>query len=326
MRKKLFTFSIIIYITFACLIINPASSARAQIPGEGLTISPPILELTVKPGETANQTIRVTNPTKSLIEVYPTVMNFHAASEAGEPAFTPASDEEAKFSLANWIKFKQTKLALTPEQVVDFNYQIIAPEDAEPGGHYGVVFFATQPPESKPDLSQVSISSMLGSLILAKVPGAIVEKGFLEKFSTNKFYFKLPTTFEIKIANLGNVHFKPKGDIQIKGLSGAELARIAVNQAAGNVLPDSTRKFEERWEKKGITIGRFTARLSLVYGEAEKTLDGETVFYVVPLWAIIAAAVLILLVILLIVMIVRRRKKRKKSGFTYHHLERLDDA
>ncbi|MCX6806535.1 MAG: hypothetical protein NT135_00170, partial [Candidatus Berkelbacteria bacterium] len=144
--------------------------AKAQIPGEGLTISPPIFELTLKSGETSSQVIKITNPTQKLMEVYPTVMNFKASGESGEPAFYPATKEETKFSLASWIKFNQTKIALTPEQVVEFNYQIAIPKDAEPGGHYGVVFFATEPPKPEQDVSQVAIASMVGSLILVKAP------------------------------------------------------------------------------------------------------------------------------------------------------------
>jgi len=120
------------------------SFVLAQLPGEGLTISPPITELTIKPGESTTQTIRLTNPTDKIVEVYPKIMNFSAKGEGGEPAFFEATDESAKFSLAKWIEVTQSKIALTPEQVVEFKYKINVPVSAEPGGHYGVVFFATE--------------------------------------------------------------------------------------------------------------------------------------------------------------------------------------
>jgi len=292
------------------LILSSFQFASAQISGDGLTISPPILELETKPGETYNQIIKITNPTNNLIEVYPQVMNFRASGEGGEPAFYPATEEEANFSLAQWIKFNQSKVALTPEQVVEFNYSIEVPADAEAGGHYGVIFFATQPPKAEEDQSQISISSMIGSLILAKVPGTIIEKGFLESFKANRIYLKLPATFQVRISNLGNVHFKPRGDITIKGMFGGESDKIQLNQARGNVLPDSIRKFEEKWNPEKIIIGRYTADLRVVYGESEKTLDGQVVFWVLPLWFLLALGGLILLIVILIIIIKKKRKNR----------------
>ena len=292
------------------LILSSFQFASAQISGDGLTISPPILELETKPGETYNQIIKITNPTNNLIEVYPQVMNFRASGEGGEPAFYPATEEEANFSLAQWIKFNQSKVALTPEQVVEFNYSIEVPADAEAGGHYGVIFFATQPPKAEEDQSQISISSMIGSLILAKVPGTIIEKGFLESFKANRIYLKLPATFQVRISNLGNVHFKPRGDITIKGMFGGESDKIQLNQARGNVLPDSIRKFEEKWNPQKIIIGRYTADLRVVYGESEKTLDGQVVFWVLPLWFLLALGGLIISIIVLIIIIKKKRKNR----------------
>ena len=292
------------------LILSSFQFASAQISGDGLTISPPILELETKPGETYNQIIKITNPTNNLIEVYPQVMNFRASGEGGEPAFYPATEEEANFSLAQWIKFNQSKVALTPEQVVEFNYSIEVPADAEAGGHYGVIFFATQPPKAEEDQSQISISSMIGSLILAKVPGTIIEKGFLESFKANRIYLKLPATFQVRISNLGNVHFKPRGDITIKGMFGGESDKIQLNQARGNVLPDSIRKFEEKWNPQKIIIGRYTADLRVVYGESERTLNGQVVFWVLPLWFLLALGGLIISIIVLIIIIKKKRKNR----------------
>lgn len=306
--KKIFISLILLILVFGF------GSIKAQIAGEGLTISPPILELTLKPGETSNQIIKITNPTEKIVEVYPVVMNFSAKGETGEPTFTAAADEESKFALAKWIKFNQTKLALTPEQVVEFNYQIEAPLGAEPGGHYGVVFFATEPPKAKGDVSQVSIASMIGSLILVKVPGNIIEKGFLEEFSANRFYFKPPVNFVTRVSNLGNVHFKPKGEIMIKDFWGNKKENLIVNESKGNVLPDSTRRFDNKWPAPGFwTIGKFSANLKLIYGESEKTLDSKIVFWLIPWWLIIALIVIIILVIILIIWLRRRRGRRKKA-------------
>jgi len=311
--RKFRMLHVICYMVFVFYLLIPLSTARAQIAGEGLTISPPLFELNLKEGETSKQTIKITNPTKNLMEVYPVVMNFKASGESGEPAFYPATSEEEKFSLAKWITFNQTKIALTPEQVVEFNYKINVPTDAEPGGHYGVVFFATEPPQLEKDISQVAIASMVGSLILGKTPGEIIEKGVLEEFIAGRFYFKKPIKFTTRIKNTGNIHFKPQGEITIKNWRGKIVDKVAVNSAKGNVLPDSTRKFEESWmPQKWYTIGRFKADLKLAYGESSQNLSGHLVFWLIPWWLIAFLAIVVIAIIFLIIRWWRKRPKKSR--------------
>lgn len=284
---------------------------QAAVPGEGLTISPPLVELSLNPGETSKQQVKLTNPTNQLVEVYPSAMNFEASGEGGEPAFTSASASASRYSLANWLSFQEGKIALTPEQVVDFKYQISVPENAEPGGHYGVIFFGTEPPETQKDVSQVALASMIGELILVRVPGDINENASLTDFSTKKFYLKGPVEFSLRIKNLGNIHFKPQGDITIKNMFGNTVETMKVNEAKGNVLPESTRKFTENWQPGGFLFGKFTANTGLNYGETNQNLSGNLNFWIVPIWFIIVVSIIILAIIVLIIWKVKRKKKKQ---------------
>jgi hypothetical protein len=289
--------------------------AQQQPAAEGITISPPLKDITVNPGEVNEQKIQITNPTNNLIELYPSVMNFQSSGEGGEPKFYPASDESSKFSLAHWIKFTQTKVVLTPQQVVEFAYTITVPQDAEPGGHYGVVFLATQPPTSDTQVSQVSIASMVGSLVLLRVPGDIVERGNLDEFSAPWFYFKPPVPFATFFSNKGNIHFKPEGEITIRNWQGKEVDRININPTNGNILPDSRRNFEVKWAAPAapfwkIPVGRFSADLRAVYGQSDQTLGSKIYFWIIPWWVIIAALIALLIII---IFLIRFRKKRKKK-------------
>lgn len=299
----------LLFLVVLFVVVSFAGIAMAAIDGEGLTISPPISELSLKPGESRPQTIRLTNPTQNLVEVYPRIMNFKAAGEGGEPSFYEEGEDSTKFSLSKWISFNQSKIALAPEQVAEFNYTINVPEGAEPGGHYGVVFFATEPPEAESGSSQVALGSMIGSLVLVKVPGQIVEKGFIEEFFTDKgLYFTPPVNLSLRITNLGNVHFKPKGSIKISGWFGAPKEKIQINEQGGNILPDSIRLFDSSWEMSPLSFGYFKAQADVVYGDSEKNLLADTSFWIIPWWLII---IIVALVALIVYFIVRKRKKKK---------------
>lgn len=313
--SKKILFSICFLIAGIFLVSKSGMLANAASGGSGLTLSPPIRELTIKEGETVTKTIKVTNPTDKLITVYPEVMDFRAKGDSGEPAFYSASDETSKFSLSKWITFTQPELALTPQQVVDFKYAISVPNTVEPGGHYGVVFFATKPEKPSADSSSVTLNSMVGSLLLVKVPGDITENASLENFSANQFiYLSGNPTFDTLVRNLGNIHFKPEGEIMIKNMLGGDSGKLTVNSQGGNVLPDSARKFENVWNDGKLHLGLYTAKVHLTYGDSGKTLDGSLTFLIIPWWILIIKIVVLILIIALITWLIIRRRRKKKAA------------
>jgi hypothetical protein len=287
--------------------------AQAAFPGEGLTISPPINEPKVKPGQTVENVIRITNPTANMIEIYPQAMDFKAAGEGGEPTFYVADSDSDKFSLAKWISFETTKIALTPEQIVEFRYTLTVPEDAEPGGHYGAVFFVSEPPTDDAPGSKVTIGSMVGSLVLLTVPGETIEKGVVDEFTAGKSFFirDNKTVFTTKISNIGNIHFKPKGNIVIKSVfGGGAKGTLSFNEQGGNVLPDSTRKFTNEWKYPWYQVGIYRAELATIYGISEKPLTSTFIFWIIPLWLIITLLVLVVVMIVTIWLVRRNSTPR----------------
>jgi len=63
-------------------------------------------------------------------------------------------------------------------------------------------------------------------------------------------------------------------------------------------LPVSIRKFEVTWEKERA-FGKYTAKLSLAYGEKNKVATAETIFWVIP-WKKISAGIFGLIIFMLI--------------------------
>lgn len=312
LRKNILYFSFFVFSLSLFFFSIPKILAQNT---EGLTISPPITELRLKEGEVSSKNIKLTNPTNRVIEVYPRVMDFRAKGEGGEPAFFEAGDEGTRFSLSKWISFTQTKVALTPHQVVDFKYELKVPVSAEPGGHYGVLFFATEPQKNEEGSSNVALSSMVGSLILVKVPGEVSESANLESFTTKSFFnLNNNISFLTRVQNSGNIHVKPRGEIVIKSIFGSEVDRVTVNEQGGNVLPESTRKFENEWKSGKFLLGLYNAKVHLVYGDTGKVLDKSLSFIVIPWWiVVIKIIILIIITVLVIRWIIKRRKKKSQK-------------
>jgi len=309
MKKRKILIILLLLLFAAPVLISAESSGRP----EGLTVSPPLQELNIKQGESVTKKIKVTNPIKQQVKVYPIALDFTAKGETGEPDFLKATDEKRTYSLANWITFSKNYLVLEPQEVEEYEFTIKSPQDSEPGGHYGAVFFSSEPPKASGDVSQVTISTMVGSLILVKTPGFVVENAQIETYQAPYFSFNPPVDFNIRISNMGNVHFKPKGDILVKDLFGKAADTVKVNAQEGNVLPGTTRRFEAKWEPKTsilYPIGRYTAEIKLKYGDSQKELTAVLVFWIIPLWFIILIAVTILFIIY---MVFRKRRKKKNN-------------
>ncbi|OGD56351.1 hypothetical protein A2V71_01390 [Candidatus Berkelbacteria bacterium RBG_13_40_8] len=308
MLKKIF----IVGILFA--LVTPFYNARAQEGAQGLTISPPISEIDLTPGKVYDGIIKVNNPTKEVVEVYPIARNFSASGETGVPTIE-SPGEDATYGLASWISFSQSKIALTPEQDIEFKYRITVPTDAEPGGHYGSVLFASQPPKPDEKATQVALASMIGSLILAKVPGNIIEKADVKEFTTNRWlYFKPPVNFTLRITNSGNIHFKPQGEIVISNW-GKKKGTLDINSKKGNILPNTTRKFENlTYSQSKWAFGKFTAKLSSTYGENNQPLTDQITFWIIPWWLIVIKVIILATIIWLIIRKIKKNRRKKKSS------------
>ncbi len=302
--KKNYIFITIIFLSSYLLISSPPALAQT---GEGLTISPPITELNFDPGKTYKETIKINNPMKDLVTVYPVARNFTASGETGVPAIE-SPNQDATYGLATWVGFSQTKLALTPEQEIEFQYTITVPTNAEPGGHYAVVLFASEPPSPTGETTQVALASMVGSLVLGTVSGNIVEKGSIVEFSSNgHLFFKPPVNFILRIGNTGNVHFAPQGQTTVTNW-GKTVATQDINPTKGNILPNSIRRFEGlKYTGKWYSFGKFNVTLAATYGVGNHPLSGSFSFWIIPWWLI---TIIVLIIAAIIFILLRPRKKR----------------
>src|SRR3989344_949291 len=285
---------------------------EAAVGTVGIQVSAPTYNFEIDPGKSAQEIIKVRNVSDVVRTFYPEVFDFKPKDETGTPDFLVGDQSSSyTYSLASWINISQAGIKLAPDESAALNFTVSVPADAEPGGHYAGVLFGTSAP--KVGGSQIGISNKVGSLILVRVAGEAKESGAVKEFSTTKNFFENgPVPFTVRVENTGNVHFVPKGVIEIKNTFGKQVATISINDKNGNVLPESIRAFLDgdnnnlSWNPTGLTIGKFTANLNLSYGVPAKNLTESVTFWIVP-WKILLVLLLaIIIVILLLVLIIKK--------------------
>jgi len=265
------------------------AATNQQSVGQALEIAPPIVNLTVSPGQTTSVRIYIRDVSTTNLIVTGQANDFVAAGEDGTPKLLLNDNGSDPYSMKNWIT-DLPSLTLIPREIKAMTITLKVPQNATPGGHYGVVRFTATPPDLKD--TGVSLSASLGALLLVTVTGTISENLSVQEFSVNQneqtgsFFESAPLNFLERFKNSGNIHEQPTGQVVVTDMLGHKFAVLTVNQSSSNVLPNSIRKYEEKLDETVIgdkkMFGRYTAELKVTYGESKKTLTSTVSFWVIP--------------------------------------------
>lgn len=270
--------------------------AQADEQAISLAVSPQILDLTANPGETIDNTFRLTNASRESVSIRVTPKNFRPVGEEGAVDITT---DDTSFSIARWIDVTPENAVIEPGKTNDFSVSINVPDNVEPGSHYGSVVFSTIPPDQEGSVALVS--QEIAPVILVKIAGDVSETAAIEEFKSSKGFYSDEKSVELlsRIRNTGTVHFKPSGIIRIENMFGNQVAEFSIDDR--NVLPNTIRQYSNVWDSDGFKFGLYTATLTVVYGEANDISTSEITFFVFPYQVIVPIVVLVGLAIFLIV-------------------------
>ena len=285
LRPRTFLIPLVILVVLAFLLIV---RLRAQTNPPALIVHPSNLEVSLTLGKPTKGSIYVMNTTKNPLTVQTELRNFTAQGEQGAVALT---QENIPFSLASWISVSPTKVEIAPGKEARFDYTITPPANAEPGGHFGSVVFATVP--TAVGNTGSAVSQEIATLILGKVPGDAKEDAVVESITTDKQFYEFgPVNFTLRVKNNGAVHIQPFGAVQLTDMLGRKFdAPIDPT----NVLPNAVRRINATFSKR-LLIGHYQAKIIASYGSKNQPLEGSVEFWAFPVrYAAVVLVVLILL-------------------------------
>lgn len=310
----------------AVALVSAQSAPQAPGPnepgGQALEIAPPVLDIRGNPGETVEAKISLRDISDVRLLVRNEINDFVAAGEDGTPKILLEPGEESPYSIKSWIS-PLPEITLDPRQIEELTVNIAIPQNAAPGGYFGVIRFTAEAPSLSG--TGVSLSASLGTLVLLRVNGEAKESMNVEEFYTavnnnrSSLFESAPIQFIERIKNNGSVHEQPRGQIAIKDMFGQQIANLNVNFENRNVLPGSTRKFEQPLDESVIgnrwLFGRYTAELVMTYGTDGKTTTSQLSFWVIP-YKLLAGIILGLLVLFFVLRLALRRYNEYIIGQT----------
>jgi hypothetical protein len=317
-RKRIIPY----FFVLLSLLFVPLNEASAQ-GAVTLSVTPPFFQLTVTPGETWTSSIKVVNVNDFTLNAYATVVDFQSVGEQGRGKFLPIlNDGQRDATLAGWIDVTSAPISVEPGQSTKVPFAITVPEDAPPGGHYAAILIGNQPLQNETDGSQISVSTLISSLIFVRVAGDVDERGDIREFVSEKTFYQEPEVpLSLRFENEGNVHLLPQGDIVIYNMWGKERGKININHKTeyGNVLPKSTRKYDYEWfgSPDSFEVGRYTAIATLTYGtEVKQNVSRKTSFWVIPIVPVSLILGTFLLIVFLVTWFIRLYIRRALGGTT----------
>lgn len=310
----------IIPLALAFLFLFFAPQAQAEDATVSLSISPAIINQKQEPGTSKADEITLHNTGTEAIALKVYAENFTASNETGGMSFN--TDDTAQYSARSWIEIQNPNLVIDPGSSKKVAFDIAVPADAEPGGHYAVLFFEPIPGVAEQSESNVSVSQRVGALIFLTVSGDMTEQGQVLgatasdkcsgvqcSFKTAKFREWGPVPFEFRFENTGSVHVLVSGKIEIFNIFGVKVAELPIDSKT--VLPGSTRLFEAKWLREPL-LGLYKAKLSINYGTSNLSQTATISFWAFP-WKLAVIILFVVLIFVVLFRIIYFRKKKRKS-------------
>ncbi|MEK7641700.1 MAG: hypothetical protein AAB365_01775 [Patescibacteria group bacterium] len=290
-------------------IVGLLSLAFISVPqyahaGTGLTIQPIKISQTMKPGDSVSGKILLSNASEDDVVVDISIQDF--IPTAGTETFQFVGRAPGVTTVRDWISFDGTKdqFIFKKGEAREIPYTIQAPASAEPGSHFGVLFFkATRVQDAE---AQIKVGTQVGVLVFVTVPGKFEQKGTITKFGVPSFVQSGPVPFTMTFENQGTVHFEPKGTIEITNTFGTKVGSVPIEGYA--VLPTGIKAMNFGWHVNGLLLGRYNATASVYDVDGNLLSTASANFYAVPIWYMVGFIVTLLVIFFLIRFVKTRLK------------------
>lgn len=308
-RQKVFV-AAGLFIAAAVFSVVPVRAQQAS--SNGFLVSPVREETVLENGKSKTVTLSVKNATNAPTRAQAVVNDFEPSDdESGKPNILLDGSKSKGGNSFMGLVAPIADIELGPQEEKNVKVQITVPMGASAGGYYGAIRFV---PVSNGQDNNVALTASVGTIFLITVPGNVTQGLELVEIATAKdekvgrFYIGSgQMSIVTRLKNTGNVHVKPFGKVQVKDRSGKTVEEYEFNniEPRSNVLPGSTRKFEDKLQKS-YGFGKYTVTANLGYGDGGGLITASNSFWVIPAWVLVALGLVILAVVVAAFIVYRK--------------------
>jgi len=296
---KKISFFLKVLLVFAVVYL-PSLPVYAQT-SRGLTVSPPINNLEMEPGEEKRIQIKFYNNSSESLVGFIKKADFLVLDDQGSPTLFDTTPANNKYTASSWLTLSDEKIAIAGSDSFILTVYIKVPINASGCSHYAAVFFEPANPNiaasDKQKQAETSVAFRLSSLLDISIAGAICkEKAFISKIFAPKFMEYGPIPVELSIANRSDSHITPKIYVAAQNMLKKPVDLKVLPSI--NVFPDAIRNYKTEIGQKWM-FGSYRLLVNGGYGKTGQTLTSYIDVFVFP-WKVTLAIILAIIVIVLL--------------------------
>lgn len=291
-----------ILLVVALFVSAPIVKSADEVASSGFRITPVRYELEIYPGFSETKELIIENVVAGKQTAVVVIDDFAPnEDEKDQPKLLIGDDaiKDYPYSIKPFVSSIKN-ITLKPGQKKTVKVTVTVPEGTPPGAYYGAIGFVTGSGQSS-TASNVLFSAGLRTIFLITVPGKTQTILQLAEVKASKggnmgsFFTSPPDSVAVRLTNAGNTFIIPFGKVIIRDWRGNEIYSYEINntEPPGNILPASTRKFEDSVDSIGI-FGRFTIEVNVSYGDGSNLISAKSTFWVIPWLTILAVLIIII--------------------------------
>lgn len=265
----------ILVLLFVAVIVAPSRSVQAA---GGLTVSPPLKEITLGPGLiSTNFDVTLKNTTGVAVLASYKLVDLKSLGQYGGNTLDKAGLPDS-YDLTSWMSLTHSdKQRVANGETATIQVKIDNRSDLSPGGHYGAVIITTTPEDGKSD--SISLNQQIISLVFVKKLGGEIYGLSLEPLKPRDSS-KIPDSVELVFKSTGNVHVTPRGFVEVTDPSGKLIAKGIINSDSSIVLPGASRKFVTIMQPVSSATDRGEYKITVRYRyEGEDKFSTQTITF-----------------------------------------------
>ncbi len=255
------------------IAVVPLGNAFAAL---SVSVLPPILDLSVPPGDRNEFSLTVKNLGGSKVEVSPAVMDV-MLNPTG--AALPVGPGEGAPSCAAWVSMDENGFSLEPGESTVRRVVFEVPRGVAGGTYCVIVFEAREAERSTPGPS-LNISTRTGTIIMETASRRSRRGGEITDVKVTR-NGEHQVGIVASFRNTGEVHLKIRPSCLISNPEGRVVDRLDSDAGTGTVLPGGIREIRATWDnERKMVPGTYEAQLSVdfaggrrVTGNVEFAID-----------------------------------------------------
>ena len=288
------------------LSVTPVKSQGAISPS--LSISPPLVRQTVKPGVSSVVKLKLSNLGQDPIPMSVSKLNISKISDLGAPEFTP---QVTPRSSADWLVVDKPDMIIDAKSDKDIEVTITAPRGTAPGGYSAALVFQARLPSYYFDLdANAHILPALTASFLITIDSnnpPTIQDLTISSFQAPGVVVSTPVPIVTEINNPTSFFIFTDGELVITPIWGDK--KIVTRLASSVLMPESSRKYINAYDDT-IWPGLYTAKMTLNQGD--KVLVASAQFVAIP-WPFMVILLLVVVLIVGLITLKRRRARRRAS-------------